>query len=294
MKGAVQTGSRYYADRRVLERIRKLAVLLVLVAGSLILLSPVWCMFATSVKSMQEIAQYPPTFVPKQFNFQNYADAWSSPAADFTRWALNTAFITVSVVIGNVLANSFIAYGFAKTRFRGRRLMFSVVLATMMIPGFVTMIPQYILFSRLGWMNTYLPLIVPAFFGSAFYIFLLRQFYMSISNELLEAARIDGANHFTIWMRFAVPLAKPAIATIAIFSFNGAWNDFLGPLLYVNDETLYTLQIGLQTFRGMAGQTQWNYLMAASLLVLLPVILLFFFFQKYFIQGMDLSAGTKG
>ncbi|HUC92431.1 MAG TPA: carbohydrate ABC transporter permease [Paenibacillus sp.] len=294
MKGAVQTGSRYYADRRVLERIRKLAVLLVLVAGSLILLSPVWWMFATSVKSMQEIAQYPPTFVPKQFNFQNYADAWSSPAADFTRWALNTAFITVSVVIGNVLANSFIAYGFAKTRFRGRRLMFSVVLATMMIPGFVTMIPQYILFSRLGWMNTYLPLIVPAFFGSAFYIFLLRQFYMSISNELLEAARIDGANHFTIWMRIAVPLAKPAIATIAIFSFNGAWNDFLGPLLYVNDETLYTLQIGLQTFRGMAGQTQWNYLMAASLLVLLPVILLFFFFQKYFIQGMDLSAGTKG
>lgn len=294
MKGAVQTGSRYYADRRVRERIRKLAVLLVLVAGSLILLSPVWWMFATSVKSMQEIAQYPPTFVPKQFNFQNYADAWSSPAADFTRWALNTAFITVSVVIGNVLANSFIAYGFAKTRFRGRRLMFSVVLATMMIPGFVTMIPQYILFSRLGWMNTYLPLIVPAFFGSAFYIFLLRQFYMSISNELLEAARIDGANHFTIWMRIAVPLAKPAIATIAIFSFNGAWNDFLGPLLYVNDETLYTLQIGLQTFRGMAGQTQWNYLMAASLLVLLPVILLFFFFQKYFIQGMDLSAGTKG
>ncbi|WP_313996612.1 carbohydrate ABC transporter permease [uncultured Paenibacillus sp.] len=294
MKGAVQTGSRYYADRRVRERIRKATVLLVLVAGSLILLSPVWWMFATSVKSMQEIAQYPPTFVPKQFNFQNYADAWSSPAADFTRWALNTAFITVSVVIGNVLANSFIAYGFAKTRFRGRRLMFSVVLATMMIPGFVTMIPQYILFSRLGWMNTYLPLIVPAFFGSAFYIFLLRQFYMSISNELLEAARIDGANHFTIWMRIAVPLAKPAIATIAIFSFNGAWNDFLGPLLYVNDETLYTLQIGLQTFRGMAGQTQWNYLMAASLLVLLPVILLFFFFQKYFIQGMDLSAGTKG
>jgi len=292
-RAAAGTARRYYESRRNRTLAGRMVVFLVLAAGSLLLLSPVWWMFATSVKSMEEIMAYPPTFWPNEFHFDNYVKAWTNPAAHFTRWLGNTAFITLFVVIGNVIANSFIAYGFAKIDFRGRHTLFSIVLATMMIPGFVTMIPQYILFSKLGWMNSYLPLIVPAFFGSAFNIFLLRQFFMGISKDLVEAAKIDGANHFYIWLRIAIPLAKPAIATIAIFSFNGAWNDFLGPLLYVNSESLYTLQIGLQTFKGTEN-TQWHYLMAASLLVLLPVILLFFFFQKYFIQGMDLTAGTKG
>jgi len=134
---------------------------------------------------------------------------------------------------------------------------------------------------------------LPSFFGSAFNIFLIRQFYLGVPNELIEAAKIDGASHVYIWSRIMIPLAKPAIATVAIFSFNGAWNDFLGPLLYINDDTLYTLQLGLQVFKGQL-DTQWNYLMAGSLLVLLPVIIIFFIFQKYFIEGMNLTAGSKG
>ena len=269
----------------------KAFVYLLLITGSLLILSPVLWMVSTSLKSMDDIMQYPPTIFPKVFHWENYVLAWKS--APFTRFTLNTLFITACVVIGNVLSNSFIAYGFAKIRFPGRNLLFYFVLGTMMIPGFVTMIPQYILYTKLDWIGSYLPLIVPSFFGGAYFLFLLRQFYKTIPDELIEAARLDGASHFYIWLKIMVPLAKPAIATIAIFSFNGAWNDFVGPLLYVNSEKLYTLQVGLHTFRGQA-ETQWNYLMAASVLVLLPVVILFFTFQKYFIEGMDVAGSSKG
>ncbi|MGI2328070.1 carbohydrate ABC transporter permease [Planococcus sp. YIM B11945] len=261
-----------------------------LAAGSLLILSPLWWMVATSLKTMAEVMSFPPSFFPESWVFSNYIRTWE--AAPFTRYTINTLTITIFVVIGNVLSNSFIAYGFAKIPFKGKNILFAIVLATMMIPGFVTLIPQYVLFAKLNWINTYYPLIVPAFFGSAFNIFLLRQFYMTIPTELIEAAKMEGANHFYIWWKIGLPLTKPAIATVAIFSFNGAWNDFLGPLLYLNDENLYTLQIGLQVFKGQMS-TQWNYLMAGSLLVLLPVIMLFFFFQKYFIQGINLQSGGK-
>ncbi|MDN3436881.1 carbohydrate ABC transporter permease [Planococcus sp. APC 3900] len=268
----------------------KLINFVLLAAGSLLILSPLWWMISTSLKTMAEVMSFPPTFFPESWNWANYIRTWE--AAPFTQYTINTLTITTLVVIGNVLSNSFIAYGFAKIPFRGKNVLFAIVLATMMIPGFVTLIPQYVLFAKLNWVNTYFPLVVPAFFGSAFNIFLLRQFYMTIPNELVEAAKMEGANHFYIWWKIGLPLTKPAIATVAIFSFNGAWNDFLGPLLYLNDENLYTLQIGLQVFKGQMN-TQWNYLMAGSLLVLLPVILLFFFFQKYFIQGINLQSGGK-
>jgi multiple sugar transport system permease protein len=261
-----------------------------LAVGGLLILSPLWWMISTSLKTMAEVMSFPPTFLPESWVFSNYIRTWE--AAPFTRYTINTLTITMFVVIGNVLSNSFIAYGFAKIPFKGKNILFAIVLATMMIPGFVTLIPQYVLFAKLNWINTYYPLIVPAFFGSAFNIFLLRQFYMTIPTELIEAAKMEGASHFYIWWKIGLPLTKPAIATVAIFSFNGAWNDFLGPLLYLNDENLYTLQIGLQVFKGQMS-TQWNYLMAGSLLVLLPVILLFFFFQKYFIQGINLQSGGK-
>lgn len=281
----------YFESVKVRKKISNTIISIILILGSLLILSPVWWMFATSVKSMGEIMQFPPTFIPKEWHFKNYIETWK--AAPFTRYLFNTLLITLCVVIGNVLSNSFIAYGFAKIRFKGRNVLFAVVLATMMIPGFVTMIPHYIMYSKIGWLNTYLPLILPSFFGSAFNIFLIRQFYLGVPNELIEAAKIDGASHVYIWSRIMIPLAKPAIATVAIFSFNGAWNDFLGPLLYINDDTLYTLQLGLQVFKGQL-DTQWNYLMAGSLLVLLPVIIIFFIFQKYFIEGMNLTAGSKG
>ncbi|WP_420889767.1 carbohydrate ABC transporter permease [Enterococcus mediterraneensis] len=248
-------------------------------------------MVFTSLKPMEEIVQFPPTFFPETIHWGNYAEAIRS--FPFWQYVKNTLFITTLVVIGNVLSNSFIAYGFAKLNFPGKKIFFALVLSTMMIPGFVTMIPQYVLFSKIGWVGTYLPLIVPSFFGSAFNIFLMRQFYLSINDELIEAAEMDGANHLYIWSHLMIPLTKPALITIAINSFNAAWNDFLGPLLYIQDQDKYTLQIGLQVFQNQS-TTQWNYLMAGATLVLLPTILLFFFAQKYFIEGMDLTGGTKG
>lgn len=280
----------YFEHHGNRKKMLRLINFVLLAAGSLMILSPLWWMFSTSLKTMAEVMSFPPTFFPESWNWSNYIRTWE--AAPFTQYTINTLVITTLVVIGNVLSNSFIAYGFAKIPFRGRNVLFAIVLATMMIPGFVTLIPQYVLFAKLGWVNTYYPLIVPAFFGSAFNIFLLRQFYMTIPNELIEAAKMEGASHFYIWRKIGLPLTKPAIATVAIFSFNGAWNDFLGPLLYLNDENLYTLQIGLQVFKGQLN-TQWNYLMAGSLLVLLPVIIIFFFFQKYFIQGINLQSGGK-
>lgn len=260
------------------------------VIGIILLIPLLWMVF-TSLKPMEEIVRYPPTFFPEKIVWENYLDTIA--AFPFWRYARNTLFITVLVVIGNVLSNSFIAYGFAKLDFPGKKLMFALVLSTMMIPGFVTMIPQYVLFSKIGWVGTYLPLIVPSFFGNAFNIFLMRQFYLSINNELIEAAEIDGANHLYIWSHLMLPLTKPALITIAINSFNAAWNDFLGPLLYIQDQEKYTLQIGLQVFQNQA-TTQWNYLMAGATLVLIPTILLFFFAQRYFIEGMDLTGGSKG
>lgn len=269
---------------------KMLSYVLMTVIGIILLIPLLWMVF-TSLKPMEEIVRYPPTFFPEKIVWENYLDTIA--AFPFWRYARNTLFITVLVVIGNVLSNSFIAYGFAKLDFPGKKLMFALVLSTMMIPGFVTTIPQYVLFSKIGWVGTYLPLIVPSFFGNAFNIFLMRQFYLSINNELIEAAEIDGANHLYIWSHLMLPLTKPALITIAINSFNAAWNDFLGPLLYIQDQEKYTLQIGLQVFQNQA-TTQWNYLMAGATLVLIPTILLFFFAQRYFIEGMDLTGGSKG
>ncbi|MEJ4242723.1 carbohydrate ABC transporter permease [Enterococcus faecium] len=281
----------YFKKTSVSRQTKKiLSYVLMTVIGIILIIPLLWMVF-TSLKPMEEIVRYPPTFFPEKIVWENYLDTIA--AFPFWRYARNTLFITVLVVIGNVLSNSFIAYGFAKLDFPGKKLMFALVLSTMMIPGFVTMIPQYVLFSKIGWVGTYLPLIVPSFFGNAFNIFLMRQFYLSINNELIEAAEIDGANHLYIWSHLMLPLTKPALITIAINSFNAAWNDFLGPLLYIQDQEKYTLQIGLQVFQNQA-TTQWNYLMAGATLVLIPTILLFFFAQRYFIEGMDLTGGSKG
>ncbi|MBG9986342.1 carbohydrate ABC transporter permease [Facklamia sp. DSM 111018] len=255
-----------------------------------VLLMPLLWMVATSLKSMEEIVSFPPNLFPEQLRWENYPN--TIKAFPFVRYTLNTLFITIFVVLGNVLSNSFIAYGFAKLKFPGKRFLFILVLSTMMIPGFVTMIPQYILFSKMGWVGTYLPLIVPSFFGSAFNIFLVRQYYMTINDELIEAAQMDGASHLYIWSRVMIPLSKPVLVTIALNAFNGAWNDFLGPLLYIHNEELYTLQIGLQSFKNQS-TTQWNYLMVGACLVLLPTLVLFFLAQNYFIEGIDLTGGSK-
>jgi len=256
-------------------------------------------MLSTSLKAPSDL--FGENWIPQPIAWENYVDAFSFGM--WGRWAVNTVIITVVSMFGVVLSSSLVAYSFARLRWAGREHVFKLVLATMMLPGVVTLIPQFILFARLPafgiqgsrvWVNTFLPLTIPAFAGSAFYIFLLRQFMRSIPNELTEAAKIDGASELRIWWNIMLPLTKPALAAIAIFAFQGAWQDFMGPLIYLQSEHLYTLQIGLRQYEfAFGGSPAWNWLMAASLIVMMPVLIIFVLFQRYFIEGITLT-GMKG
>ena len=210
----------------------------------------------------------------------------------FARYSLNTLFIAIMVIAGHVLSCTVVAYAFARLRAPGKNFLFLVLLATMMLPYPVTMVPIYIGFTTLDWVNTFLPLIVPAFFGSPFYIFLMRQFFLTLPAELEDAARVDGANTLQIIWHIILPISKPALATVAIFTFQASWNDFLGPLIYLHDQTKYTVSLGLNFFRS-SYDVRWGYLMAASLVTMLPVILVFFLAQRSFIEGITLT-GMKG
>lgn len=264
--------------------------LVILIAFSIFILFPVVWMISTSLKTNAQLYTDPPTWIPRPAVWSNYIKAWNS--IDFTRYTINTAVYAITVVIGTVISNSLVAYGFAKLRFPGKEVLFGVLLSTMMIPGMVTMIPNYILFAKLHWTGTYLPLIVPSFFASAFFTFLLRQFFMGIPEELSEAARIDGANDLYIWWKIILPLAKPALATVALYTFEGAWNDYVGPVLYLTKPELYTVQIGLSMFRSTS-DINWQYVMAASVVVMIPTVVLFSAFQRYFVEGAAVS-GIKG
>ncbi len=213
-------------------------------------------------------------------------------AFPFVAYLMNTLMICVLCVVGTVLSCSLVAYGLTWVTWRGREPLFWVMLSTMMLPAQVTMIPLFLTFKHLGWINTILPLVVPSFLGNAFFIFLLRQFYRSIPRDLVEAARIDGCSELRIWAQLMVPLSRPALAVVALFTFIGAWNDFLGPLIYLMDERKYTLSIGLAMYQNQYS-AEWGQMMAMSLLMTVPIILLFFFTQKTFIQGVKLS-GIKG
>ena len=273
----------------------KIIAWLLLAASSFFFVVPFVWMLTTSLKDVTDLAGV--RWIPTRFAWENYRDAFSFGM--WPRWAANTVIITVVSVIGTLLSTSLVAYAFARLRWPGRDLVFSLVLATMMVPGVVLMIPQYILFSKLPafgfmgsetWVNTFLPLTVPAFTGNAFYIFLTRQFMRGIPLELSEAAKIDGASELRILWSIVMPLTKPALAAVAIFTFQGAWEDFMGPLLYLKSESLYTLQLGLRTFEAAAGGApHWPWQMAASLIVMLPVIIVFILFQRYFIEGVTLT-----
>ncbi len=227
--------------------------------------------------------------------WSNYPKAWAPKALDetFTKYLMNTVIITASAIFGVLLSCSFVAYGFARFKFPGRDQYFLLMISTMMIPAQVTMIPTFVLFKYLGWIDTFAPLIVPCFFGGgAFNIFLMRQFFMTIPTELDDAAKIDGCNYFQIFWMILLPLVKPAMASIAIFGFVYNWNDFLNPLIYLNSTSNYTLALGLQTFTTMYG-TAYDLMMAASTIVLLPILLAFFFGQRFFIEGVA-TTGLKG
>lgn len=266
-----------------------IAHIILILCGLLFLFPFVW-MVTTSLKPNAQIFKFPPEWIPHPFMWGNYPKALTY--IPFFAYLKNTLLLCVSTLIGTVLSCTLVAYGFSRIKWPGRDVLFLVMLSTMMLPSQVTMIPMFIVFKHLGWVNTFKPLIVPSFFGSAFYIFLLRQFFMTIPFELSDAAKIDGCSEWRIFLQIILPLAKPSIATVALFQFLGAWNDFMGPLIYLNDQTKYTISLGLQQFVSSFG-TQWGYLMAASTVFTIPVIILFFFTQKTFIQGIAMT-GIKG
>lgn len=265
--------------------------LLVLIGGCVLFIAPFFWMLSTSLKPAQQI--FDTNWIPKPVAWSNYKDALTS--APFLTYFKNSVIVTGLSSLGGVLSASLVAYSFARLRWPGRDLWFGIVLATMMLPGIVTLVPTYVLFAKLHWVNTFLPLIVPAWLGGTpFWIFLLRQFYRGIPMELSEAARIDGASELRIWWQIVMPLSRPVLTAVAIFAFNGAWSDYMKPLIYLSDERKYTLQLGLTTFQaGGGGVPLWNWMMAASLVVMLPVVIVFFFGQRYFIEGQTLT-GLSG
>jgi multiple sugar transport system permease protein len=262
------------------------------------LLPFIW-MISTSLKTADTMMEFPPNLVPRPPAPENYQAVLTHEKFDFALYTRNTLIVAALAVAGTTLSSALVAYGFAKVRFRGRGLLFALMLGTMMVPFPVTMVSLFAIFRWLGdnsgmaWLGTFKPLWVPAWFGSAFNIFLLRQFFITIPDELSEAARLDGCSEWGIFWRVIVPLSKPALSVVALFTFMWAWNDFLGPLVYLQRPEQYTLALGLQTFQSQHGGTQWNLLMAASLMVITPVIVLFFLTQRTFIQGIA-TTGVKG
>lgn len=244
----------------------------------------IW-MILTSLKDMSEIFVYPPKWFPSTFKFENYTNSFN--AAPFGRYYLNSLFVAIVVTLGQLITCSMAAFAFARLKFRGNKILFYIFLGTMMIPYNVTMIPSFMMLYWLGWIDTYKALIVPGL-ASAFGTFLLRQFFITIPKELEEAAYIDGATRFGVLWRIIIPLAKPALATLAIFTFMGVFNDFIWALIVLNSEELRTVQLGLAIFRDQY-LTQWDLLMAGSVMAVVPILLVFFFAQKYFIKGITLS-----
>lgn len=273
-------------------------VFMVLILLGLVFAFPFLWILSTALKPLDETMKDPPVWIPSKFMWGNFWDAikYGSETVHyipFLVYAINTLLLCVLVVAGTVVSNSLVAYSFGRLRWPGRDIAFAVTLATMMVPFPVLMVPTFALFRWLDWIGTYRPLWVPAWFGSAFSIFLLRQFFRTLPFELSEAAKIDGASEWRIFRDVIVPLSKPALAVVALFSFMGVWNDFLGPLIYLLDQKMFTLSLGLQFYQSQNGGTTWNLLMAASTIVIAPVIILFFFTQRLFIQGIALT-GLKG
>jgi multiple sugar transport system permease protein len=264
----------------------------ILMLGALVIMIPFYWMIATALKAQGNLYLYPPQWIPDPIVWNNFREVWDAvPFATFTR---NTAIIVTLVMIGTLLSCSFSAYGFARLRAPGRDAIFIVVLATLMLPTAVTLVPTYIAFNKLGWINSILPLVVPSFFGVPFYIFLLRQFYLSIPKEIEESARVDGANSFRIWWDLMLPLTKPALATVAVFTFFATYNDFFGPLIYLNSESKQTIAVGLSYFTGSRNVgPQMHLLMAMTLMATIPSLIVFIFAQRYFVQSI-VTTGLKG
>lgn len=265
---------------------------LLLIAVSIWFLAPLAWMFLTSFMPLEQVGVFPPEWIPRTWHPENYTEAlqfWN-----FGVTFRNTVIITLASMVGSIVSSTIVAYGFARFRFPFRDTLFLILLGTLMLPFAVLLIPVYIVYNQIGWVNTFWPLVLPHYFGGAFFIFICRQFFLGIPQDLIDAAKIDGASEFNIFLRIMVPLAKPAIVVIGILSFQNSWNEFLGPLIYLKDNDLHTLALGLYYFQGLPGQGGiYNQQMAATVMMVIPVLIVFFIFQKQFIQGANLS-GLKG
>lgn len=277
------------------ERLRTGVLYLVLAATSLLTVFPFLWMLSASLMEQNEAAVFPPRFLPTSPTFENYQALFEQPLRSilpFDTYIFNSLYIALVVVLGRVLVCAMAGYAFARIHFPGRGLAFGMLLASLMVPGVIRLIPLYHMYKQIGWLDTHAPLIFPAVLANTFSTFLLRQFFMSLPAELDEAARIDGASTLTIFWRIAVPLSLPAMAAVAIFTFQSSWNDFTTPVIYISDIKKTTLPVGLAVFRGEFG-TDYEMLMAGSVLGLVPVLVIYTFLQRYFVQGIALT-GIKG
>lgn len=265
-----------------------LYILLVLIAACFIL--PVLFMFLSSFKTSSELFQVPMKWLPSRIQFDNYKGVFDT--IPFWTYLKNTVIIVFFNIIGSVFSSAFVAYGFSRLRWKWREKVFAIVLVTMILPYQVTLIPQYIIFSKLNWVGTFLPLTVTCFFGNSMYIFLMRQFFLGIPIELSEAARIDGSGEFRIFAQILLPCSRPVLVTVGVFAFLKTWNDYVGPLVFLSDQKLYTLSLGAKMLQSNL-DPNWDLLMALGSMMVLPVLIIFFCLQKYFIQGVTMS-GIKG
>jgi ABC-type glycerol-3-phosphate transport system permease component len=262
-----------------------------LLVGSLLFMAPIYAMLMMALKTPGQIATTGPWTWPSPITLNNLRFVLQGEDIQFGRLFLNSCIIALLTTTGTVLTAAMAAYAFARLRFQARDRLFLLVLATMMLPGIIVAIPSYVLFAKLGWVNTQLPLWVPAWLGGgAFNVFLLRQFFLGIPREIDEAARIDGAGHRVIFTKLILPASGPALATVAILTFVGSWTDFFGPLLYISNRELMPLELGLRVFQSQRG-TEWNYLMAATLIAMIPIIAIFLAGQKFFVRGITLTGG---
>jgi multiple sugar transport system permease protein len=276
------------------ETATRLIIIGILIIGAILMFAPFAFLISSSLKEETQVFQFPIQWIPDPVRWMNYLEALTQKP--FGLYFRNTMVIVIFNQIAILVTSSLVGYGFARIDFPGRNFWFGVALATMMLPYYVTMIPQFILFSRMGWTNSILPLIIPYFFGGgAFNVFLFRQFFKTLPEDLSDAARIDGCSEFEIYWRIFVPLSTSVFITVSIFTFLGSWNDFIGPLLYINSPEKFTIALGLATYRSMlgVGRTRWDLLMAASVTMTAPVVILFFIMQRYFIKGVVMS-GIKG
>ncbi len=287
-RARAQSGQAARRRWQVAGRVLRHAALITL---SLIFLAPWFWMISTSLKATREIMVFPPIWIPNPLHWENYTRALT--VAPMGLYAWNTAIYATLTSIGAVVSNTISAYGFSRLHWPGRNILFVVVISTMIVPYQVTMIPLYVIFNKLHWINTFYPLILPAWLGNAFFVFLLRQFFMTIPEELSDAARIDGCSEVSILWRIILPLARPGLAVVALFQFIGAWTDFLGPLIYLTDQAKYTISLGLSDMQGSYGFTDFSAIMAASAVTILPIVILFFLAQRTFVQGITLT-GIKG